>query len=83
MQQSIEIQAAILSLAAQRGNEKSTCPSEIARRLFPDDWRSHMTDVVDEAIRLHNNGQVVITQQGLPVDVHHIKGPVRIKLPKH
>lgn len=81
MQQPIDIRAAILITATQRGHQKSTCPSEIARTLFPDDWRNHMKDVVNEAIKLHNNGLVVITQKGKPVDVHQIKGPIRIKLP--
>jgi hypothetical protein len=75
-----EIPATILSMATSRGPEKSTCPSEVARMLFPDDWRKHMKDVVDAAIDLHYQGKVVITQKGLPVDVEHIKGPIRIKI---
>lgn len=75
-----DIGTTILSTAAQRGPEKSTCPSEIARMLFPDDWRDHMKSVVEEAIDLHNQGKVVITQKGIPVDVNHIKGPIRIKI---
>ncbi|WP_291206869.1 DUF3253 domain-containing protein [Dyadobacter sp.] len=34
------IAATILSTAIHRGPEKSTCPSEIARMLFPDGWRT-------------------------------------------
>jgi hypothetical protein len=75
-----DISATILSVATHRGPEKSTCPSEIARKLFPDDWREHMKDVVDVAIDLHNQGKVVITQKGMPIDVNHIKGPIRIKI---
>jgi len=80
MKQSIDIQAAILRIAKKRGSQKSTCPSEIARMLFPNDWRNHMKDVVNEAIQLHHNGRVVITQKSKPVDIDRIKGPVRIKL---
>jgi hypothetical protein len=80
MQQQTDISATILSIASNRGPEKSTCPSEIARMLFPDDWRKHMKNVVDVAIELHNQGKVVITQKGIPIDVNHIKGPVRIKI---
>ena len=80
MKQSIDLQAAILRIATQRGSQKSTCPSEIARMLFPNDWRNHMKDVVNEAIQLHHNGRVVITQKSKPVDIDRIKGPVRIKL---
>jgi hypothetical protein len=80
MSEGTDILSTILFIANQRGPEKSTCPSEIARMLFPDDWREHMKDVVDVAIDLHNQGTVVITQKGIPVDVNHIKGPIRIKI---
>ena len=75
-----DILTTILSVATQRGTDKSTCPSEIARMLFPNDWRKHMKDVVDVVIDLHNQGKVVITQKGIPIDVNHIKGPIRIKI---
>ena len=75
-----DIPKTILHTAIERGPDKSTCPSEIARMLFPDDWRKHMQEVVDVAVNLHNQGKVVITQKGLPIDVEHIKGPIRIKI---
>lgn len=74
-----KISAAILKAAAERGTEKSTCPSEIARLLFPDNWRSRMGDVLATAIDLQKSGKVVITQKGSAVDIDHLKGPVRIK----
>ena len=80
MQQSTDISKTILSVATHRGPEKSTCPSEIARLLYPDNWRDHMKNVVDVAIGLHNEGKVVITQKGIAIDVNHIKGPIRIKI---
>jgi len=39
-----------------------------------------MTDVVEVAIELQQQNKVVITQKGLPIDVDHIKGPIRIKI---
>ncbi|WP_240183073.1 DUF3253 domain-containing protein [Pedobacter jeongneungensis] len=80
MQDPKNIASTILSTAIQRGPEKTTCPSEIARMLFPGDWRNHMKEVRDVAIDLHKQGKVVMTQKGIPVDVDHIKGPVRIKI---
>ncbi|GGI28625.1 DUF3253 domain-containing protein [Pedobacter mendelii] len=80
MQAHSDISEIIMSITIYRGPEKSTCPSEIARMLFPDDWRKHMKNVLDVAINLHNQGKVIITQKGVPVDVNHIKGPVRIKI---
>jgi hypothetical protein len=79
MQQHTDIHEAIISIVTHRGHEKSTCPSEIARMLFPDDWRRHMKDVLHVAIQLHIQGEVVITQKGKPIDVKYIKGPIRIK----
>lgn len=75
-----DISAMILAVATERGTEKSTCPSEIARMLFPGDWRQHMKDIVKVAINLQHQNKVVITQKGLPIDVNHIKGPIRIKI---
>ena len=63
MQHYEKITTSILSTAIHRGVEKSTCPSEIARLLFPKDWREHMKDVLDVAIDLHNKGSIVITQK--------------------
>lgn len=80
MQDPQDIATTILTIAENRGRDKSTCPSEIARILFPDDWREHMKDVLNEAINLHHLGKVAITQKGIPIDVGHIKGPVRIKI---
>jgi hypothetical protein len=80
MQHYEKIATTILSTAIHRGAEKSTCPSEIARMLFPNDWRKYMKDVLEVAINLHNKGSVAITQKGIPVDVKDIKGPVRIKI---
>ncbi|MCX2481337.1 DUF3253 domain-containing protein [Pedobacter sp. MC2016-15] len=75
-----DISASIVSVATDRGPDKSTCPSEIARMLFPEDWRAHMKDVVNVAIDLQHQGKVVITQKGVPVDLNQIKGPIRIKI---
>ncbi|MES2829832.1 MAG: DUF3253 domain-containing protein [Bacteroidota bacterium] len=78
----LKISRTIIAVAEQRGPEKSTCPSEIARMLFPEDWRNHMKEVVDVAIDLNNKNKVIITQNGVPIDVNHIKGPIRIKTVK-
>lgn len=39
-----------------------------------------MKEVVDVAIELNNQDKVVITQKGVPIDVNHIKGPIRIRI---
>jgi hypothetical protein len=75
-----DITQTILTMAAERGADKSVCPSEIARALFPADWRKHMEEVRTSAIALQQEGKVTITQKGAPVNVQHIKGPIRIKI---
>lgn len=80
MEQHHDIAGTILATATERGREKSTCPSEIARMLFPRDWRNRMEKIHEVAIELHNQGKVLITQKGSPVDIEKIKGPIRIKV---
>lgn len=79
MQEKQIIAERILMVAAQRGPDKSTCPSEIARMLYPNDWRKHMGIIMEVAIDLTTGGKIAITQKGKAVDVGKIKGPVRIK----
>jgi hypothetical protein len=80
MPQHSDIAKTILATATERGNDKSTCPSEIARMMFPDDWRKNMKEIRMVAVELHQNGKVIITQKGEPVDINNIKGPIRIKI---
>lgn len=73
---------AILSTATERGPDKTTCPSEVARALFPDNWRAQMEEVRNAAIALCDEGKIIITQKGEPIDTSNIKGPIRIKINK-
>ena len=57
-----KIIASILSTAKARGDEKTFCPSEIARELFPENWRAHMQEIVEAAIGLQNQGTAPITK---------------------
>jgi len=70
----------ILQMAAERGTEKTICPSDVARQMFPEDWRKHMDEIRKEAIELQKQGKVLITQKGIPIDTNNIKGPIRIKI---
>lgn len=78
--QSKSISQTILNIATERGPDKTICPSEVARAMFPDNWRKHMDEVREVAVDLQRQGKVTITQKGNPVDVNHIKGPIRIKI---
>jgi hypothetical protein len=76
------ISKTIITMAEERAPDKTICPSEVARVLFPANWRKHMDEVRKAAVNLHSKGEVIITQKGVPVDVNFIKGPIRIKFNK-
>lgn len=56
------------------------CPSEAARAVGDVDWRSLMEPARMAARRLMESGQLVITQQGHPVEPSTAKGPIRLRL---
>ena len=74
------VEDAILTLAAERGAQKSLCPSEAARRLAPEDWRSRMKEVRAAAIELAKQGRIHILRKGKPVDPDHFKGVYRLQI---
>ena len=74
-----DLEAAILRLLYQRSGGATICPSEAAKVVEPDDWRSLMEPTRSAARRLVASGDVVITQQGAVVDPSSAKGPIRIR----
>lgn len=70
----------IIDMATERGADKSICPSDVARNLFALNWRKYMDEVRAVAVDLQRQGKVAITQKNKPIDVNHIKGPIRIKI---
>lgn len=76
-----DLEAAILALLSDRA-PSTICPSDVARKVAPDDWRPLMEPVRQAARRLVDAGQVEITQRGEVVDLATVKGPVRIRFPQ-
>ena len=75
------IREAILAQAAALGPEKSLCPSEVARAVAPEDWRSLMTRVRREAVALAREGRIDILRKGRPVDpAAEIRGVIRLRI---
>lgn len=75
------ISAKILEIARQRGPSKTFCPSEVARALFPSNWRSKMEAVRISAFQLAGKGKVRILQGGAEVpEPEQVKGPIRIQI---
>lgn len=69
----------ILRQTAERGPEKSICPSEVARTLAPEDWRRHMTAVRGVAASLSAEGAVEILRKGKPVPAEAMHGVIRLR----
>jgi hypothetical protein len=78
------LEDAILRLVAERGQGKSICPSEAARAVGgpkQEEWNRLMGPVRRIAIRLADQGQIVILRKGKPVDPHEFRGVYRLALP--
>ncbi|PPD16796.1 MAG: hypothetical protein CTY25_00300 [Methylobacterium sp.] len=79
------IEETLLALAAERGPEKTFCPSEAARAIggpHPDGWGPLMQPVRRVAVRLALDGRLVITRKGKPVDPLDFKGVYRLSQPR-
>ena len=78
------LEAAILTLLAERGPGKTICPSEAAKlaggTASLKQWQPLMEPARAAARRLVAQGRILITQHGLPVDAATAKGPIRLKL---
>jgi hypothetical protein len=79
------IEACMLRLVAERGPEKSICPSDVARALAgpaSEQWGPIMQPVRHVAVRLASAGRLVILRKGKPADPHDFKGVYRLSLPR-
>ncbi len=74
-----DIERTLLELLQARDGHTSICPSEVARKIDPDDWRNLLEPVRRAARRLSVEGKVEITQKGRPVDPDRARGPIRIR----
>jgi Protein of unknown function (DUF3253)/Uncharacterized protein conserved in bacteria (DUF2256) len=73
------LEASIVALLGERAGGATICPSEAARAVGADAWRSLMEPARAAARRLVAAGQVDITQGGRVVDPSTAKGPIRIR----
>lgn len=73
----LRIERTIRALVKDR-SPATVCPSEVARALHANDWRSLMGRVREVAGAMAQRGELVITQRGKAVDVTTARGPVRL-----
>ena len=77
-----DIAHAIDELLKRRDGASSICPSEVARKLWPQDWRQHMSDVREVALAQMREGGLLITQGGQAVDAEQpLHGAIRLRRP--
>lgn len=74
------IERTILALLDER-NGRSICPSEVARKLAPKEWRNLMQPVRAASAKLADKGRLVATQKGREVDALSAHGPIRLNKP--
>lgn len=72
---------AILRLTAERGTDKSICPSEVARAIGGEAWRPLMGKVRDAAAALSREGRVEILRKGKPIAPEAMHGVIRLRAP--
>ncbi len=71
------IAAAMRALIRKRG-ESSICPSDVARTVGGESWRSTMADVRRVTSALAERDEIVVTQKGEKVSIDDARGPVRM-----
>ena len=76
------LETELLDFLARRPEGSSVCPSELARRLAPDEtqWRALMEPIRMAARRLYHIGKVTILQSARHVDPDTARGPIRLRL---
>ena len=79
------VETTMLSLIAERGLEKTLCPSEVAIALggkHPDGWGPLMQPVRMVAVQLAREGRLVILRKGKIADPDDFRGVYRLGLPR-
>jgi hypothetical protein len=66
-------------LAEARAPEGSFCPSEAARAVCPEDWRTWMDEVRCVAAVLIEAGELEATQRGQVVKLATARGVIRLR----
>lgn len=79
----VALEESILDLLDARAASATICPSEAARAVGGEDWRSLTEPAREAARRLVARDEVEITQSGRVVDPSTAKGPIRVRRVRH
>jgi Protein of unknown function (DUF3253) len=74
------IRQQIMAQVIERGIEKTICPSEVARAIGGEEWRSLMPMIREIGAELLAEGLIDVTQKGNPVHPLTAKGPIRFRI---
>ena len=74
-----KLEGAIIDLLDRRAVTATICPSEAAKTIGDEDWRSLMEPTRAAARRLHARKQIDILQRGQLVDPSTAKGAIRLR----
>lgn len=78
----------ILKLCAETKPGRTICPTDAAQAYAASreegelGWRSHLQDVRSAAVKLADEGRLVIYRKGKPVDPHDFRGVYRLGAPR-
>ena len=84
----LPLEETILRLCADRGADKSICPTDAAKAFAEargeDDlaWRRWLTQVRATAVGMARNGTLIIYRKGKPADPEDFRGVYRLGLPR-
>ena len=84
----LPLEETILRLCADRGADKSICPTDAARAFADargeDDlaWRRWLTQVRSTAVGMARQGRLIIYRKGKPADPDDFRGVYRLGLPR-
>jgi len=76
------LEVAIDALLDGQAQGATICPSEAARRIEPDGWRTLIEPARRAARRMVAAGTLEILQDGRVVDPSRVKGPIRLRRPR-
>jgi hypothetical protein len=84
----VGIEETILRVCAERGLDKSICPTDAAKAYAQargeDDlaWRKWLSQVRGAAVGLARQGRLIIYRKGKPADPDDFRGVYRLGLPR-
>ena len=86
--ESPNLETTLIALCLDAGPTRTICPTDAARAFAQSrgedalGWRGHLQDVRRTAVRLADEGRLVIYRKGKPVDPNAFRGVYRLGAPR-